>query len=111
MFDKLAGLSGLMQLPAKMEEIANDLKSKKVTGSAGGGMVTVEMTGTGEVTAVRIKPELCEDQEMLEELLPAAVNEATGKAKALHAEAMQGVTGGIPGLEDTIAKFTGGGGS
>ncbi|QDV12273.1 Nucleoid-associated protein [Rosistilla oblonga] len=118
MFKGLSDIASLMQqaqkLPAKMEELNRQLQAERVTGSAGGGMVTVEMNGTGEVTAVRIEQELIDqgDREMIEDLLPAAINEANGKAKAKQAESMQGLTGGInlPGMEAALSKFTGGGG-
>ncbi|QDS88161.1 Nucleoid-associated protein [Rosistilla ulvae] len=118
MFKGLSDIASLMQqaqkLPAKMEEINRQLQSERVSGSAGGGMVTVEMNGAGEVTAVRIEQELMAqgDRELIEDLLPGAINDASAKAKALQAESMQGLTGGIslPGMEAALAKFTGGGG-
>ena len=119
MFEGISNLSSIMQaardLPAKMEEINRELQAKKVTATAGGGMVNVEMNGIGEVTAIRIEQELIDggDRELIEELLPAAINEASVKAKQLHAESMQGLAGGmnLPGMDDMLSKFTGGAGS
>jgi len=116
MFKGLGDISSLLQnahkIPAQIEEINRELKSKQVTGSAGGGMVTVQMDGTGDVKSVNIEPELFEqgDRELIEDLIPAAVNEATGKAKQLYAESMQGLAGGmnLPGMDDLLAKFGGG---
>src|SRR5262245_2132919 len=96
-----------------MQALQEDLKTKRATGAAGGGLVEVEVNGLGETLAVRIDPSLIEkaDREMIEDLLPAAFNAAQQKAKALHAEAMQSLTGGIPlpGLQDALSQLTGDG--
>lgn len=113
------GLSGLANLPAlmkqaqemsgKLEQLTAELKTKRATGAAGGGMVEVDVNGLGEALAVRIDPALIEkqDRELLEDLLPAAINAARQKAKELHAEAMQQLTGGlpIPGLADALGQM------
>lgn len=112
----LANLGQMMQqaqqMGAKMKELQEQLKNERVTGASGGGMVQVEMTGAQEVLAVRIDPGLVErgDREMLEDLLPAAINDAADKARRRHAEVMQEATGdlNIPGLGDAMAKFSGG---
>lgn len=112
----LANLGAIMkqaqEMGAKMKALTEELKSKRVTGAAGGGMVEVELNGAGEALGVRIDPELFAkgDREMIEDLLPAAINAAQQKAKQLHAEAMQSITGGMsmPGLDDALAQFTGG---
>lgn len=112
----LANLGGMMQqaqqMGAKMKELQESLKAKRVTGEAGGGMVAVEMSGSQEVVSVKIDPGLVErgEREMIEDLTAAAFNDAAAKAKALYAEAMQEVTGGmnLPGMDDMLAKFTGG---
>ena len=100
------------QMGSRMEGISDELKTKRAVGSAGGGMVEVEVNGLGEVLKVTIEPELFEkqDKEMIEDLLPAAINQAGTKAKQLHAEAMQAVTEdmNIPGLGDAMAQFSGG---
>ena len=95
------GLGNLANIPAlmkqaqemgtKMQALGEELKTKRATGSAGGGLVEVEVNGLGEVLAVRIDPSLVakQDREMIEDLLPAAFNAAAQKAKQLHAEAMQ----------------------
>lgn len=94
----------------KMQEVNDELKLKRVTGSAGGGMIEVEANGHGEVLRIKIDPTL-DDREMIESLLPAAVNDASAKAKELHVEMMQSVTGdlNLPGLNDALSQFTGGG--
>lgn len=112
----LANLGQMMQqaqqMGAKVKELQEQLKSKRVTGEGGGGMVQVEMTGDQRVAAVRLDPGLVErgEREMLEDLVTAATNDALVKAKQLHAEAMQDITGGmnLPGMDDMLSKLTGG---
>lgn len=112
----LANLGQMMQqaqqMGGKVKELQEKLKSQRVTGAAGGGLVEVDMSGAQEALAVRIDPGLVErgEREMVEDLLVAAVNDAAAKARQLHAEGMQELTGGLnmPGLEDAMAKFTGG---
>ena len=86
----------------KMTEAQDALKTKEVEASSGGGMVTVKVTGSQEVTEVRIEPSVMEagDVEMLQDLVMTAANEALKKSKDMMEEAMKGVTGGlsIPGM-------------
>ena len=111
----LANLGQMMQqaqqVGAKMQEAQEALKTKRATGSAGAGMVEVEINGGGEVLAVRIDPSLIEkqDREMIEDLLPGAFNDARQKAQALHAEAIKEATGGLnlPGMEEMLGRFGG----
>ena len=115
MFKGLSNLGTLMrqaqQMGGRMQEITEQLRQKRVTGSAGGGMVQVEANGLGEVVRLTIEPQLVDsnEREMIEDLVPAAVNQALRNAKELHAEAMKSLTDGmeLPGLEDAIAKLTG----
>jgi nucleoid-associated protein EbfC len=104
-------LKQAQEFGGKMQAIQEDLKTKRATGAAGGGLVEVEVNGLGEALAVRIDPSLIDknDREMIEDLLPAAFNAAQQKAKTLHAEAMQSLTGGIPlpGLQDALSQLTG----
>ncbi|TWT88954.1 Nucleoid-associated protein [Pseudobythopirellula maris] len=109
----LANIGQMMQqakeMGSKMKAMQEELKAQKVTGSAGGGMVEVDANGAGEVLAVRIDPSLKEkgDMELVEGLLPAACNAAAQKARELHAEKMQEITGGMPGLGEAMAGLTG----
>ena len=86
----------------RLGKIQAEAANKVVEASAGGGMVTVSVTGAMQVTKVTIDPEVLksEDQEMLQDLLVAATNEALRKAKDLMSEEMKSLTGGIsvPGL-------------
>ena len=97
------------EMGGKMQQLTEELKTKRVVGNAGGGLVEVEANGLGAVLAVRIDPTLMEKQEheLLEDLLPAAFNSAQQKAKQLHAEQMQELTGGLnlPGLSEALSQM------
>ena len=86
----------------KMGKIQEEAANKIVEASAGGGMVTVQANGAMQITKVTIDPEVMKsgDQDMLQDLLVAASNEALRKAKELMADEMKSLTGGlgIPGL-------------
>ena len=90
------------EMQAKMGKIQEEAALKTVEASAGGGMVTIEANGAMQITQVRIDPEVLKsgDQDMLQDLLVAATNEALRKAKELMAEEMKTLTGGlgIPGI-------------
>lgn len=118
MFKGLGNIASLIKqaqnLGPRMEEISAELQAKKVTGSAGGEMVTVHANGLGQILKVEIDPilEKQNDFEMVKDLLPAAINQAIGKSKELHVEAMQSITGGLPmpgGLDGLMNQFTNGG--
>ena len=105
-----AMLKQAQEMGGRMQALQNELRGKRVTGSAGGGLVEVDVNGMNDVLAVRIDPSLVEkgEREMIEDLLPAAFRAAQQKARELHAEAMQSLTGGVnlPGLQEALAKFT-----
>lgn len=118
MFKGLGNIASLLgqarTMGPKMQEAMEKLKDEKVTGSAGGGMVTVEANGAGLIVSVKVDPVLAEknDLEMVTDLLPAAINDALAKQKQLHMEAMQSVTGDLPlpgNMEDMLKQFMGGG--
>lgn len=97
------------QIGGRMQGMAEELKAQRTTGNAGGGMVEFEVNGLGEVLKCSIDPSLFEqgDRELLEDLVMAAANQAAANAKALHAEAMKDLTGGMPGLDEAMAKLSG----
>ena len=119
MFKALGNLANIgafmkqaQEMSGRMQAIQEQLKTKRVTGSAGGGMIEVDVNGLGDTLAVRIDASLVEknEREMIEDLLPAAINAAQAKAKQMHAEAMQELAGGIPiaGLSDALQQLGGG---
>jgi hypothetical protein len=101
------GLGGLMKQAQKMQEnmqkAQEELANMEVTGQAGGGMVSVVMTGRHDVRRVSIDQSLMEeDKEMLEDLLAAAVNDAVRNVERVSQEKMAGMTAGMglpPGMK------------
>ena len=91
------------QMQAKMAEMQEQLANIEVTGSSGGGMVQVTLSGKGDARRMKIDPSLLDpdDVEVLEDLVVAAINDAKAKVEAVMAEKMSEVTGGLqlpPGL-------------
>ena len=86
----------------KMSNMQEELKTREVEASAGGGMVTVKVTGGMEVRSITIDKRVVEagDVEMLQDLVLTAVADAIKKAKTLGEEEMAKITGGIkiPGM-------------
>lgn len=93
-------IAQLMQQAQKMQEnlqkAQEELATIEVTGSAGGGMVSVTMTGRKECRKVRIDPSVLSDQEMVEDLVAAAFNDASNKVDAASQEKMGAATAGMP---------------
>jgi hypothetical protein len=76
------------------------VNSVTIEASAGGGMVTVKMNGQKQIVDLRIEPEVfaSKDQEMLQDLVRAAVNEASRRVDEELANQMKNLAGGIPGI-------------
>jgi len=97
-------VSALQQMLSRFKQLQDDLQrqvnSVTVEASAGGGMVAVKMNGQKQVLDVRIEPEVfaSKDQEMLQDLVRAAVNEAARRVDEELANQMKKLSGGIPGL-------------
>ena len=96
----------LMQQVARMQEdvqkAQDELANERVEATAGGGMVTVTASGSGEIVGIKLKPEAVDpdDVEMLEDLILAAVTEAARTARELQEKRMGSITGGLglPGM-------------
>ncbi len=92
----------VQKMQADMAKAQEDLATETVEASAGGGMVTVRVTGGLEVQSIKIDPGAVdpEDVEMLEDMILAATNEALRSAQELASKKMGGITSGlnIPGL-------------
>ena len=92
----------MQSMQKKMAEAQEELGEKKIEGTAGGGMVTVVVTGHKEIVDVQIKQEVVdpEDVEMLQDLVLAATNDALKKAEELTNSTMGQFTKGmnIPGM-------------
>ena len=116
MFQGLANFGSLLKhaqnIGDQMGQLSEEMKKRRVTGTAGGGMVEIELNGLIEVLRCRIDPRLFaqNDRELIEDLVVAAVNQAVVKGKQIHADAMRNLAGGLPlpnGFHEALAKFTG----
>lgn len=85
------------QMQKAMQKVQEELGNQEVTGTAGGGAVTVTMTGKSEVRRVKISADVVDkaDIETLEDLVTAAVNDAQTKAFNLAQSEMKKITGGM----------------
>ena len=102
MFGKgMGNMAGMMKkvqkMQADMKKMQEELKTRTVEGSVGGGAVTVVMNGEKIIESLKLNPTAVdpEDVEMLEDLVMAAVNEASKKVDDLLAQEMGKVTGGL----------------
>ncbi|WPN76567.1 YbaB/EbfC family nucleoid-associated protein [Pseudomonas germanica] len=98
------GMAGLMkqaqQMQEKMAQMQEELANAEVTGEAGGGMVSLVMTGRHDVKRVTIDPSLLkgmseDDREMLEAVIASAVNSAVQKIEKNSKEKMGNMTAGM----------------
>lgn len=88
------------RMQRQMEESQKELETKEFTAKAGGGAVSVTVTGNREVKSVIIDKEVVDpdDVEMLQDLVVAAVNEALKQVEDANAQAMSRMTGGLGGF-------------
>jgi DNA-binding YbaB/EbfC family protein len=97
-------VNALQQMLSRFKQLQEDLQrqvnSVTVEASAGGGMVTVKMNGQKQLVDVRIEPDIFanKDQEMLQDLVRAAVNEASRRVDEELTNQMRNLSGGIPGM-------------
>ena len=97
-------VSALQQMLSRLRQVQEDLQrqvnSVTVEASAGGGMVSVKMNGQKQIVDVRIEKDVfaSKDQEMLQDLVRAAVNEASRRVDEELASQMKNLAGGIPGM-------------
>ncbi len=102
----MADIADLMakaqEAQAKLAELQRNLAARRVEGTAGGGMVRVEVSGALRVLKIEIEPSLVEtgDREMLQDLTAAAVNAAITNAQRMMQEEMQKASAGLqlPGM-------------
>ena len=94
-FNKM--MKQVQQMQADMAKAQEQLKNEVVEASAGGGMVTVKVTGDLEVKEIRIDPAAVdpEDVELLQDMVLAATNEAIRSAQELANRKLGGLTGGM----------------
>ena len=101
---KIMEVNALQQMLSRLRQVQEDLQrqvnSVAVEASAGGGMVTVRMNGQKQVLDVKIEAEVyaSKDHEMLQDLVRAAVNEASRRVDEELASQMKNLAGGLPGV-------------
>lgn len=96
-------VQAMMQQARQMQErLQQQMAELRVEATAGGGMVTVVMSGTKQVQSIRLDPEVVskDEVEMLQDLIVAAINDASRKVDEQLGQSMSGLMGGlrIPGL-------------
>lgn len=99
-------MGGMMRQAQKMQKemarMQEELKKRVVEGTAGGGMVTAQVSGGMELLALKIDPQVLspDEKDVLEEMIVAAVNAATKEAQKMVQQEMGKITGGagLPGL-------------
>ncbi len=90
-------MAQVQQMQEQMASQQEALASETVSVTAGGGAITVVITGHQRIESIEIQPELIdpEEAEMLQDMLVAAVNSAIEQSQAMAAERMEGLTGGL----------------
>jgi nucleoid-associated protein EbfC len=98
MKDIMGMMKKAQELQSKMASMQENLGNLLVEGKAGGGLVTVSLSGKGDLKGIKIDPSLLkpDDAEILEDLIVAAHNDAKAKAEMETAAKMQEMTAGLP---------------
>jgi len=97
-------VKALQQMMSQLWQMQQNLEQKRgeihVEATAGGGMVSVKMNGQKQLTEIKIEPEIFagKDQEMLQDLILAAVNEASRRVDDEFSKQLKDVAGSIPGI-------------
>lgn len=97
-------LAQVQQMQQEMADAQKALENETVTVTAGGGAVTIVITGHQRLQSIAINPELLdpEEAELLQDMLVAGVNAAIEQSQALSAERMESITSGMGGLNDML---------
>ncbi len=98
MRDMMGMMGKIKELQANMERMQSELETLEVTGSAGGGLVSVTMNAKGTIRKVAIDPSLMKpgEKEIVEDLIVAASADARAKSEKLVEEKAKALTGGLP---------------
>lgn len=98
MKDIMGMMGKLKDMQAKMERMQEEVAALECEGVAGGGLVTVRMSGKGQMLGLSIDPSMFkeDDVEILEDLIVAAHNDAKGKVESMVAERTKELTAGLP---------------
>ena len=97
MRDIMKILQQAQEMQGRMQKMQEELQALTLTGTAGGGMVTVDVNGIGQVKRVKIDPSVVNpaDTEMLEDLVSVAIADAQRKSQERQQEQMGALTGGM----------------
>jgi DNA-binding YbaB/EbfC family protein len=98
MKDLMGMMKQVKDMQQRMQRLQEELAAIEVTGTAGGGLVSVTLTGKGDMKGVKIDPSLLkpEEAEIVEDLIVAATSDAKAKVEERLQEKMAEVTGGLP---------------
>jgi nucleoid-associated protein EbfC len=98
MKDLMGMMKQVKEMQERMQRLQDELGAMEIDGGAGGGLVSVTLTGKGDLKRVKIDPSLLkpEDAEIVEDLIVAASADAKAKVEAAMQEKMAQVTGGLP---------------
>ncbi|MHA7969259.1 YbaB/EbfC family nucleoid-associated protein [Rhizobium terricola] len=98
MRDIMGMMGKVKEMQAKMEKMQAEIAALEVEGKSGGGLVSVTMTGKGELKGIKIDPSLFKEEEVeiLEDLIVAAHKDAKDKAESVMAEKTKEMTAGLP---------------
>jgi nucleoid-associated protein EbfC len=90
-------LQQAQEMQGRFQQIQDELQKTTVTGSAGGGMVSAEVSGTGQIQKIKLDPSVVNaaDIEMLEDLVVVAISDAQKRAQTIAQEHMGKLTGGM----------------
>ncbi|MDJ0753287.1 MAG: YbaB/EbfC family nucleoid-associated protein [Ardenticatenaceae bacterium] len=99
-----AMLAQVQKMQEDMAAAQQALEDEFMTVSAGGGAITIEISGHQRVKAIEIDEELLdpEEKEMVQDMLVAAVNQAIEQSQAMAAERMESISSGVSGLNDML---------
>lgn len=97
-------MSQMQQMQKQMAEAQEKLADEAITVTAGGGAISIEVTGQQRVKSIKLDPELLdpEEVEMLQDMLVAGINTAIEQSQTMAAEKMEGITGNMGGLNDML---------
>jgi DNA-binding YbaB/EbfC family protein len=101
-------MAQMQEMQQQMATQQEELATETVSVTAGGGAITVVITGHQRIESIELQPELVdpEEIEMLQDMLVAAVNSAIEQSQALAAQRMEGLTGGL-GINDLLGGLGG----
>ena len=97
-------MAQVQQMQADMAKAQEALEHEYITVTAGGGAISIEISGHQRVKSIEIDPELLdpEDIDILQDLLTASVNQAIEQSQAMAAQRMENISSGIGGLNDML---------